>query len=123
MIHSLHMNPTLYPEWYFAQRHALVCIFAFFLALVLLLAQRSCLWKLLGVRILCAGTFLGVQAIRAAATLAEGRRPPGPSALVQWLNDEAARRGGMVVALRQPQLDRVPDARRRLPLVLRPHDR
>jgi hypothetical protein len=104
MIHSMHMHEP-YPEWYFGQRHALVCMFAFFLSLVLLLAQKHPLWKLVGVAILCSGTFLGISAVHAHARDSLGARPPaGPSAFVRWLNDEAARRGGsMIVVLRQPQ--------------------
>lgn len=103
MIQSMHMSPMLYPEWYFAQRHALVCMFAFFLALLLLLAQTRGPWRLLGVGILCSSAVLGLWSIGAQVAESLGRRAPGASALVQWLNDEAARRGGMVVALRQPQ--------------------
>ncbi len=103
MIHSLHMHPYAYPEWYFAQRHAIVCMFAFFLALVLLLAQPRWPWKLLGVFFLCSSTYMGLQSIRVQALASEGNRMPGPSAFVKWLNDEGARRGGMIVALRQPQ--------------------
>jgi len=103
MIHSMHMNPILYPQWYFSQRHALVCMFAFFLALVFLLAQASLPWRLLGALVLCSGTVMGVHTIRAQAIASEGRRAPGSPKLIQWLNEESDRRGGMVVALRQPQ--------------------
>lgn len=103
MIHSMHMNPQLYPEWYFAQRHGLVCIFSFFLALLCLLVQGRSVWRLLGVCILCSSTYLGFRSLGARVRESEGERPPGASALVQWLNREAARRGTVVVALRQPQ--------------------
>lgn len=103
MIHSLHMDRKLYPEWYFAQRHALVCMFIFFLAMLLLFVQRRFPWKLLGVFFLCSSTYLGLQSIRSLAFNSEGDEEPSTSALVQWLNEEAAQRGGMVVALRQPQ--------------------
>jgi hypothetical protein len=99
------MNPTLYPEWYFAQRHAMVCMFAFFLALLLLLAQegKRLPWKALGVLCLGVSAVLGVRSIHAQAFEVAGKRAPGPSAFVKWLNDESAKRGGMTVAMRQPQ--------------------
>jgi hypothetical protein len=104
MIHSMHMQPGRpYPEWYFSQRHALVCVFAFFLSLLLLFTRGGSLGKVLGAGILCASVYLGLGSIRARAHDLEGARAPGPSAFVQWLNDEAARRGGMIVVLRQPQ--------------------
>jgi hypothetical protein len=78
-------------------------MFAFFLSLVLLLAQERFPWKALGVLILCSGTYTGLQSVRAQAFESEASRAPGASAFVEWLNAEAARRGGMVVALRQPQ--------------------
>jgi hypothetical protein len=103
MIHAMHMNATLYPEWYFSQRHALVCVFAFFLSLVLLLAQPRLGWRLLGVLCLVSGTGLGLRSIHQRAFANVDATAPGPSAFVRWLDDEAKRRGGMVVALRQPQ--------------------
>jgi hypothetical protein len=103
MIHATHMATDVSAPWWFHGRHGIVCMFAFFLSLVLLLAERALLVKLVGVAILCSGTTLGLTSIRSVANASLGARRPGPSALVGWLNDEATRRGGLIVAYRQPQ--------------------
>ncbi|MEJ7730223.1 MAG: hypothetical protein WKG00_13520 [Polyangiaceae bacterium] len=105
MIHSMHMDRKLYPEWYFGQRHALVCMFAFFLSLLLLLAQKRFPWKLIGIVILCGGVYMGLPKVRKHALAVEGKRPSGAdAALVEWLNHEAEARDDLIVAYRQPQL-------------------
>ncbi|RLB53389.1 MAG: hypothetical protein DRI90_21195 [Deltaproteobacteria bacterium] len=105
-IHLLHMDTKLYPEWYFGQRHSLVCMFLFFLALVFLFRQRRFPWPLIAAALVFTGSYRGWVQLDARSTKAEKARPPKPkpAPLVTWLNTEAAKHGGMVVALRQPQL-------------------
>ena len=109
MIHSMHMSPSPYPEWYFAARHALVCMFAFFLALLLLLAQPHIVAKprLPGVPILLTGTYLGVQSLRARLVAVQGAKSPTAPRrrLVTWLNDQGAKHHGLVVVLKAASAD------------------
>ena len=121
MIHSMHMQRGRpYPEWYFSQRHALVCAFAFFLSLLLLFTRGRSAGKLVGVCILCASVYLASgQSVRARG--ARGRARAGRLGV----RPVAERRGG---ATRQHDcrapaaaVDRLHDARRRLPLVLLRH--
>ena len=103
-IHTLHMFKDASGEWVFAARQAMTCVFAIFLALVLLLAEAPSIWVALGTLALCGSIYGGVTDIRAQLLAIEKDQDPPTPAIAEWLNKERAAHGRLVVVYRQPQM-------------------
>jgi hypothetical protein len=103
-IHTLHMFKDASGEWVFAARQAMTCVFAIFLALVLLLTEAPSIWVALGTLALCGSIYGGVTDIRAQLVAIEKEQDPPTPAIADWLNKERAEHGRIVVVYRQPQM-------------------
>jgi DNA-binding transcriptional ArsR family regulator len=99
---SIHLvHKIAWAEWNFAKRQALTCSFMFFLCLLYLLRHKRSLPFLLGVFLLCAGTFRAGEAI-ATTTSDLVERSKGPRVykkkLVEWLHSVRGDAESLVVA-------------------------
>jgi hypothetical protein len=103
-LHTMHLNTDAGPEWLFGGRWAIVCIFAFFLSMLLLLRANHG-WRAVAVFLLCSSTFVGFSHIRNATKKIEARTavPPRHHVLVGWLNRRHAKRGHFVAITKTPQ--------------------
>jgi len=108
---SIHLAHKVYlGEWYFHRRQGLVCLFAFYGALLLLLGARRRVPRVLGVAVLLVGTTWGGTTLARRSVGAEPVRifrGKETTELVAWLQDRAAGEPGLVVALSAQHPQRV----------------
>ncbi len=108
---SIHLAHKVYlGEWFFHRRQALVCLFAFYGALVLLLTAPGRLPRAVGLGVLVLGTLVGGATLFRRAVGMEPVRIFGgrdTSELVDWLQSTALADPGLVVALSAQDPQRV----------------
>jgi hypothetical protein len=98
---SIHLpHKHNFGEWYFHRRHAIICIFAFYLSLLFLLRQPLILFRLVGIAIIAASLH-GIAVVQHQRVLhaLQAEPPVGDGVLISWLERRVKEEGPIVVAM------------------------